>query len=376
MELTYQQILAEQYDENAKNLLVHPNEVETDEYVDENNHGDYDDNDLPEKEEFNKFQGDRNKPEHVIKPLPDPHQGHRTNVRLRNRVLNIDGKFRGNIIPVAPYEGNCSNSGISKPDLGTPGTLSSYFVFQTSRVYKNVSSIKLTSFEFPNVFYTFSNARNNISFQVDDGNSSVYHTVTIPEGNYSNIGALATKIQNSMNSTTGLNSAYTVTVDPISGKLTISDTNSVNFNILFPTTTNNPSQNGIGYNLGFQTTSYMNQSTYVAEFLPDVIQDTYIYLSINDYNLVEHQEYGQTHFTAFAKITLPSTKNTIIYDNNFINSSSKQYHFHQPTNLTRFEIKLIDAYGEILDLHGSNFSMTLELSEIIDSSIYEKMLEL
>lgn len=374
MELTYQQILAEQYDENAKNLLVRPNEVETDEYVDENNHGDYEDNDLPEKEEFNKFQGDRNKPEHVIKPSPDAHQGHRTNVRLRNRVLNIDGKFRGNILPVSPYEGNCSISGTSKPDLGTPGTLSSYFVFQTSRVYKNVSSIKLTSFEFPNVFYTFSNARNNISFQVDDGQG--LYTVTISEGNYSNIGALASKIQDAMNSTTGLNSAYSVKVDPISGKLSISDTNNHNFNILFPTTTNNPSQNGIAYNLGFQTTSYINQSSYIAEYLPDVIQDTYIYLSINDYNLVEHQEYGQTHFTAFAKITLPSTKNTILYDNNFINSSSKQYHFYQPTNLSRFEIKLIDAYGEILDLHGSNFSMTLELQEILDSSIYEKMLEL
>lgn len=375
MELTYQQILAEQYDENAKTLLVQPNENHEEEYLDDYNYQDYEENDLPKKDEFNKFHGDRNKPENVIKPAVDPDTKHRANVRLRNRVLNIDGKFRGNIAMIPSQVTGC-NLGTAQVnlDVGMPGTNSSYFVFQTSRVYKNVTSIKVTSFEFPNVFYTFSKSRNNISFQVDDGNG--YKLVTISEGNYSTTALLAKTIQDTMNTTTGLNSAYTVKVDSITGKLSIADTNNHNFDILFPTTTNNPSQNGIGYNLGFQTTSYTYQSTYIAECFPDVIQDTYIYLSINDYSLVEHQEYGQTHFEAMAKITLPSTKNTIIYDNNFINSSSKQYHFYQPTNLTRFEIKLIDAYGEILDLQGSNFSMTLELEEILDSSIYEKMLEL
>lgn len=375
MELTYQQILAEQYDENAKVLLVTPNEVNTDEYVDDYNYEDYSENDLPNKEEFNKYQGARNKPEHVIKPPPDHQPTHRAKVRLRNRVINIDGKFRGNIVAVASQGVGCNpTTGQSFPDIGTPGTNSSYFVFQTARLYKNVTSIKVTSFEFPNVFYTFSKSRNNISFQVDDGQG--YKVVTISEGNYSSTAILAKAIQDAMNSTTGLNSAYAVRIDETTGKLSIVDGHDHSFNILFPTTTNNPSQNGIGYNLGFQTTSYMHQSTYIAECFPDVIQDTYIYLSINDYNLVEHQEYGQTHFEAIAKITLPSTKNTIVYDNNYTNSSSKQYHFYQPTNLTRFEIKLIDAYGEILDLHGSNFSMTLELEEILDSSIYEKMLEL
>lgn len=375
MDLTYQQILAEQYDENAKNLLVTPNEAASDEYVDEYEYDDYEKNDLPNKEEFNKFQGDRNKPEHVIKPLADNQAKHRSKVRLRNRVVNIDGKFRGNISAVLAQAGQC-NVGTKQlmPDIGTPGTTSSYFIFQTARVYKNVSSIKLTSFEFPNVFYTFSSSRNNISFQVDDGQG--YRTVSIPQGNYSSATLLATTIQTIINSTSGLNSSYTVAVDPISSKLTIADTNTRPFNILFPTTINNPTGNGIGYNLGFQNTAYNFASTYTAENFPDVVQDTYIYLSINDYNLVEHHEYGQTHFEAIAKITLPSGKNTIVYDNNFTNSSSKQYHFYQPTNISRFEIKLIDAYGEVLDLQGSNFSMTLELEEILDSSIYEKMLEL
>lgn len=375
MDLTYQQILAEQYDENAKILLVTPNEYSGEDYVDEYEHQDYEKNDLPNKEEFNKFQGDRNKPEHVIKPVADIQATHRSNVRMRNRVINIDGKFRGNISAVPTPAGECNSATRQlMPDIGTPGTTSSYFVFQSARVYRNVSSIKLTSFEFPNVFYTFSTVRNNISFQVNDGQG--YKTVTIPQGNYSTSALLATTIADSMNTTNGLNSEYNVTIDPISGKLTIQDTNSLSFNILFPTTLNNPTGNGIGYNLGFQNTTYNMSSTYTAENFPDVIQDTYIYLSVNDYNLVEHHDYGQTHFEALAKITLPTTKNTIIYDNNFINSSSKQYHFYQPTNISRFEIKLIDAYGEVLDLQGSNFSMTLELEEILDSSIYEKMLEL
>ena len=56
MELTYQQILAEQYEENAKNLLVYQQDYENDEEdVDEYDPDNYNNNDLPEKEEFNKI---------------------------------------------------------------------------------------------------------------------------------------------------------------------------------------------------------------------------------------------------------------------------------------------------------------------------------
>ena len=43
---------------------------------------------------------------------------------------------------------------------------------------------------------------------------------------------------------------------------------------------------------------------------------------------------------------------------------------------TKFEIKFIDAYGNILNLNGGHVSITLELDEVLDSGIYENMLQL
>jgi hypothetical protein len=207
--------------------------------------------------------------------------------------------------------------------------------------------------------------------------------IRLPEGNYT-ITDLVAAIQTQLTS-----SGYTITYNSVAHKITISSSTSfqLNFNGTpeAPTnTTTSPHENGLGYNLGFLQMSYTsplfdsvsNKYYYTAECVPDVIQDTYIYLAINDYNLIEHAVYGQTFFSVFAKITLPTAKNTVVYDNNYTNSSSKIYQFNQPTNVNRLTIKLLDAFGNILDLNGGNFSMTLELEEILDSSIYEKMLEL
>jgi hypothetical protein len=379
MELTYQQILAEQYDENAKTLLVQPNESTEEEYVDDYNYQEYEENDLPKKEEFNKFHGDRNKPEHVIKPTSYIESKHREQVRLLNQVINIDGKFRGGIVPTNP-----NTCGGIPAENANPGTSSSYFVYYPSTMYKNVKSIKLTSFEFANTFYTFSKARGNLYMAVQPTPPLLgLVNIRLPEGNYT-ITDLVIAIQTQLTS-----SGYTITYDSVAHKFTISSSSyfQLNFNGTpdAPTNTStSPHGNGLGYNLGFLQMSYTspsfnsttNKYYYTAECVPDVIQDTYIYLAINDYNLIEHAMYGQTFFSVFAKITLPTAKNNTVFDNNYTNSSSKIYQFQQPTNVNRLEIKLLDAFGNVLDLNGSNFSMTLELQEILDSSIYEKMLEL
>jgi hypothetical protein len=64
---SYHELLAEVYEETAKTALVYQQEFEEEDagpYEEE----DYSDNELEDREEFNKFAGARNKPEHVIKP--------------------------------------------------------------------------------------------------------------------------------------------------------------------------------------------------------------------------------------------------------------------------------------------------------------------
>jgi hypothetical protein len=278
----------------------------------------------------------------------------------------------------------------------TSGTLSSWFVFNASQLYKNITSVKLTSLEFYNSFYTFSFARGNTYFYITLKDASQY-TIVIPDGNYSTYEKFASAIQ------TAFLNPYTFLFPLTSPNDLISTTYSVSthinalyddvghtivlngdeFTLQFPPCETNPYNNGIGYNMGFLNNTYtINKqlgntlAILASDQCPDIVQDTYIYLQINDWNLVEHQQYGQTHFSVFAKIPLNSPKNTIVFDNNYLNSSTKEYVFQQPVNLQKFTIKMIDVYGNVLDLRGGNFSMTIELQQVNNSAVYEKLLEL
>lgn len=383
--LSYQQLLAQTYQESAKNLLVTQNEYEDDEQVDEHEENDYENNELDAPEEFNRFHGDRNKPEHVVQPKPTDKQKStlKRDTDVRNIVLNIDSAFRGSLIPSATS---------SPAEDFNPGATSSWFIFNPSRLYRNITSVKLTSLEFPNTFYSFSTLRGNTTFTlvIDSGAKAGTYNVTIPDGNYLNssttltldpttfINAIKTYITTAAPNGLGI-TGFDVTYNGSTHRITFSYAAS-SFSITFPTTTSNAYKNGIGYNLGFYQTSY--SSTYttpltlhqiIADVPPDVVQDKYIYLQINDWNLIDHQNVNQTFFPVFAKIQLPGTKNTIVFDSNYINSSTKEYFFQQPVNVQRLEIKLLDAYGNVLETDGENWSMTLELKQVNDSATYEAL---
>jgi len=381
MELTYQQVLAEQYDENSKNLLVQQMDDYDYENVADYNAELYDENDIPDKHEFNKFPGARNKPEHVIKPKADPDSLYRKQVRVRTQLVNIDSKFRGNIVPTNPAENTVNCSGAIPETVMITGTSSSHFVYYPDRPYKNIKSVKMTSLEFPNTFYTFSASRGNTQFTTNITGVYGDRVWTLPDGNYT-----IQEVVSTLNTIiTAASGNFILRYNSNTNKVSFFSTNP-NFSVSFKIQTSGPYGNGIGYNFGFLQNYYNATShtylfdgtnvTYTAETVPDVVQDPYVYIAINDYNLINHPVYGQTTIQAFGKITLQSAKNTIVFDNNFTNSSSKIYHFPQPTNVTKFEIKFIDSYGNVLDLNGGHVSVTLELDEVLDSGIYENMLQM
>lgn len=383
---TYQQLLAEIYEENSKNLLVHHNEYE-DEEVDEHETQDYEKHELENPDEFNKFHGDRGTSDHVIMPkAADNGIGKTTlkhNVHIRNIVLNIDSAFRGTTTESALTDASASFD---------QNTTSSWFIFSTSRLYKNITSAKLTSLEFPNTFYAFSAVRGNTTFTFECPSiSPTVYTITIADGNYQNSSSTLTldpqkllnAIQVAIQSLDGPALPFaglTVVYDPVLHKTHFNF--SQEFTITFPKSPTNPYNNGIGYNLGFTGFTYTAQTglggilthSIFSDMVPDVVQDRYVYLAINDWNLVDHQNLSQSYFSVFAKIQLPIAKNSIVFDSNYINSSTKEYFFQQPVNIQRLEIKLLDAYGNILYTNGQNWSMTLELKQVNDSSIYEALL--
>lgn len=381
-QLTYQQILAEAYEENSRNLLVHQNEYEDDDQVEDHETKDYDNQELESPEEFNRIQ-ERHDLKNVVQPKKEfddkSKLGVRYNKDVKTLVYNIDSRFR--------------NATVTTTSTNTFGPqTSTNFLFRLSQTIKNIISVKLTSIELPNTFYTFSNSRQNKAFYVTLG--GVRKQVTVQDGNYLQSGssiltdytALASAYKTALNIAFPLTppDEFDVVYNTSTNRITISNTTTTPFTIEFAPL-NSLSKygiastnqfNGVGYFLGFQNYQYSGSTTYTGEVCPQLVGDSYIYLEISDWDNVQHQNYNQSNFYVFTKILLTTGKNTVIIDTPITNPTNKEYHFLQPTNINLLQIRLLDAFGTTIDLDGANISMTLEFQEVLNMELYEKMREL
>ncbi len=260
---------------------------------------------------------------------------------VKKHYINIDTRYRPNIL----------------------STTSSNFRWSMSRPIKNCTSIRVASIEIPNNFYAFSKQKENITFYVKLSANPTYTELTISEGNY-----LPAEFENEINT-------KLLTVDPnfsaymnlVTGKLEIE--NQVNsFDIKFPTN-NMPTCWGIGYNMGFTQTEYLNQTILKPERIIDLVGDLYIFLQIGDYVGIQHEQPNRNILSATAKIVVTVEKYSILFDNgsNFI---SKEVSFPLPINISSFDVRLFDTNGRFIDLLDTNYSFTVEITEIVNSRLY------
>jgi hypothetical protein len=422
---TYHELLSEIYEENAANQYVFDRFYENED-VEAYDEDKYDDQEVEDKDAFNKFGGNRVKIENVVKPAASTNEQGKAsygyNKDIRTTVVNIDGRFRAVPVKVPAritLEQCLANESLRENFGDSSGT---EFSVMLARQYKNVTSLKIQSLEFENSFYTFTAlnpvtgiGRENttmrmITYDDSDPFNPVKYTldIKIPDGNYVISTPGATGPTNGLIETleqaitaagvaqgltaqvllpTGItgpvSNSFDIYQDPQSLKLTFSY--GWRFDLQFPETKDAFTKNGIGYNLGFyninlnfaQANTSIPRRWYItAETRPDVVQDRYIYIVINDWVHVHHQYPDQTELTAFLKVPLTTPKFTIQYDNVQLDTETKEFYFPQPTNIQKLEISLVDQYGSVLDMQGGSFSMSLAISEILQSNIYEKLLQL
>jgi hypothetical protein len=65
----------------------------------------------------------------------------------------------------------------------------------------------------------------------------------------------------------------------------------------------------------------------------------------------------------------------IIYDNGS-NGLTKEYWLPQPTDIKVFNITLSDPYEDLIDLVGANWSLTVELKEVLNVGLYDHIRQL
>jgi hypothetical protein len=267
---------------------------------------------------------------------------------MENILINVDSRFRNTDL---------------YPNSGK-------FTLKLNQTIKDILYIRLSSTEIPNLYYTFSQVKKNVSFIVTVGAANT--TVTIGDGFYD-----ATQMLTKLQSLLPLN--MTIAVNLLNGIVTISHTTSFSINF-----SNNSTSKPLGHYLGFikdNYTSVLNNVTtrneIVSDTLLDTIGDNYIFLRINDYGKIYNfnkatGDYNEILDNYLGKVILTANKTEKNFDNN--NFITKRHIFRQPTNISKLDIELLDPYGNTIKTNLIDYSFTLELGVIYDRELYKHSL--
>lgn len=248
-------------------------------------------------------------------------------------------------------------------------SVSTDFQYTIPTELKNITSLRLASIELPNSWYLFSILKKNNFFDIVI--NDVSYRIIIPEGNYDFL-----TIQNYLNNTyfylSGTSSPLInikFSIDPYNfkTKFELIDDTLFDFTIIFFTNNNNNLMNTFGWLAGFRLAKYIDiKSFIISEGLFDAGGDRYVYVSINDYqyntnvlNIVCFDN-SLLEKNIIAKIPMLNGKISLNI-NNTTSPLTKRRVYNGPINLKVINIKILDQFGDVVDLNNMDFSFTLEL---------------
>jgi hypothetical protein len=230
------------------------------------------------------------------------------------------------------------------------------FTYFSPNTYKSVISIKIVSIEFPNLFYTFTKIKQNISFYIATNTISPYK-IQIKEGNYTSsqiIDELNSKFS-ILKSASGLD--IIASLDTVTGKTMIKSVGSIFFSLNF-------TNSNLGKHLGYNENIYENLNQYESEGIMDIVGDPYFYVNINDWGDLVTQ-LGNRNI--LGKVILNKSKTVMVFDNQ-ANFLAKTFTFVNPTTVNKLNIELLDINGITIDMVNLDYSLTLELKMVFDNS--------
>jgi hypothetical protein len=248
------------------------------------------------------------------------------------------------------------------------------FLYIIPSEIKNVVAMRLASIEIPNAWYLFSKVKKNNIFDIiiHVKDKKCEYQIEVPEGNY-NFETLQQYLNTTYFYESGLDNYLKnikFSINPYTLKSTfeiIEDCdNNMYFTLKFSQNINQNIINTFGWILGFRMGNYLNMTNVTSEGLFDAGGDKYIYVCINDYqynsntsNIVCFDK-SILNEDVIAKIPMVNGKlSLIINDNN--NPLAKIRRYNGPINLNRIQIKILDHFGNVIDLNNMDFSLTLEL---------------
>jgi len=292
-----------------------------------------------------------------IEPDTNQHGSHMvmTNVvkPVKKKYLTIDTRFRDG------YDSNTNaNYNISLPE----------------RV-NNVRSMQLRNIEIPMTFYNISCSlgNNTIIFKILNNQS----IIVIPDNQYDST-TLTSTINNLLSN---LGSPFsTISVTIANNKMSIDNTGGNPCSIIFDESTSlipcDSMMSKLGWKLGYRKKSYTIDAgtRLVSESFVDLHGPRYLYLIVDEYTNGNPHSFLSLSNTSQLSSQQILARIAIDYDKypfgsilpaeqyNYALSDTRKY--ANEVDLNRFNIRLVDEFGKIMDLNGTDVSMCLELEHL------------
>jgi len=252
---------------------------------------------------------------------------------------------------------------------------------------KNVVSLRLASIEIPNSWYLLSKVKGNNTFQIETNKNGALKTfdIVIPDGNYDN-----NTLADYLNSTYFFDSGTTTElvyieyiIDPYSSKSKFQLTGVYPSNFCFTLKFNPGSANNtvstFGWVIGYRLGSYKTITSSVeSEGLFDGGGDRYVYVSLEDYqknnNILNMVCFDDSIMekNIIAKIPMVDGKLSLIVDDNTA-PLSKIRRYNGPVNLRNLYIRILDQFGQVVDLNNMDYSFTLELEILYEGFNFQNI---
>ena len=252
------------------------------------------------------------------------------------------------------------------------------FKINLPRNMRNVMRIRMASAEIPLVAYTFSLENGNTTFAIKLGSNQTFAKCTpIPDGNYS-ISKLTNAIEVSLQN---VHSGFSVSFNAVTGRLTITNT-SLPFEMYLASyekqVATRPANWGIGYNIGFRKFKVKAEQQQGGGYF--IQGSTVLSLQAAPYYLLQlrcpdpvenvtHPVLDDGYLSAFAKVILKDNAYTYQFDDNS-NLLRKEYTFLAPQSIPYFFVKLVDGWGDTVDMKDIDWSITIEVTEVVNSKTF------
>lgn len=227
------------------------------------------------------------------------------------------------------------------------------FRIYISDTIENVKSIELHHASIPHTIYLIRTGVNDTFDLVESGVGTA--TITLSEGSYTS-SQMETELKTQLDASSLAGATYTVSISTMTAKMTITS-NGPQFDFDFNQVNDYALENYLGFDSGVNSSAIVGAvETLIAPYVIDLSPLTELFVKFSNFTNIVRSSNGQP-----SCFVIPVNVNF----GEYINYNQEQtfqsivFQSYQEMYLTNLDCELVDRYGKVVDLNGSDWSILL-----------------